>query len=115
MAVRTDREDVTAQREAVTRARERFSETLLVLVDACDEPDLTDVVEESTALVKALSSRAKRPPAVDTAAWAGTISAAFRTSTRSDEFEDAVAYARAAEQDLDSAAYDLATASGADG
>jgi hypothetical protein len=112
----SDKEDLSAQRERVTEAKADFADALRALEQACREaPDLAPVAAECRALQCVLGSKAKRPPAVDTAAWAGAVSAARRTAVRSDAWDDAVRAAQGAEQRLDTAVYDLRTAGGEDG
>lgn len=114
--LRSDREDLTAQHARVARAREEFADALTRLADHARRAGLGDVAEECRALVRVLGSRAKRPPAVDTAAWLGALSAARRH--RDDypwEYDAAEAHARDAERLLDTAVYDLHTARGEDG
>lgn len=113
---RHDREDVTAQREAVTTARATFAELLLDLAFLAAKEGAGDVDAESRALAKTLTSKAKRPPAVDSAAWLGALSAARRHhDAYSTEYDVAEQRARDAERALDTALIDLHTASGGGG
>jgi hypothetical protein len=113
--LRADREDVTAQREALTAARAAWAAALDDLVQAAGLDTVATVEEEARALARALRSRAKNPPPVDSRGLAGAVSAAHRYDTMTDEFDRAVEAARVAEQAVDLAAYDLRTASGEDG
>lgn len=110
------KEDLSAQRERVAQARAGFADALAALERACREaPDLAPVAVECRALQRVLGSKAKRPPMVDTAEWAGAVSAARRTAVRSDAWDHAVREAQEAERLLDTAVYDLRTAGGEDG
>lgn len=113
---RTDREDTAAQAERVAAARLRLREALEGVLAQCGgHADLAAVAGEARSLVRALTSRAKRPPPVDAALFFGQVSAAQRAAVRSDDFDGAVRSVRDAEAALDLAVYDLATARGEDG
>lgn len=115
MALRGDRENTSAQTAALREARERFSDALDGVITACRaDAGVAEVAQESRLLVRSLRSAAKRPPPVDTTAWAGAVSAATRAAARSDEWDEAVARARAAETAMDLAALDLYSAQGGD-
>ncbi|MEJ5915191.1 hypothetical protein [Pseudokineococcus sp. 1T1Z-3] len=117
---RPDREDVSAQEAALAAARDGMQEAAEHLADVSRReagagPDpLHHVASEATALARVLRSRARRPPAADTAPLAGAVSAAQRAAARSDTWDAAVAAAREAESALDVAAVDLAAARGED-
>jgi hypothetical protein len=113
--LRTDREDVTAQQQALDAARSTWREALATLARVAAREGLSGVAEEAEDVARALGSRAKRPSAVDGAALAGEVSAARRHAVLSDEFDQAADAARDAETAVDLAVHDLATASGADG
>lgn len=112
----TLREDLTRQRDAVTAARAVFADRLEVLAELAADEEAPEVAAECRALVKRLTSTAKRPPAIDTANWLGALSAARRdTDAYSLRYDAAEGRARDAERLLDTALYDLSTARGADG
>lgn len=110
------REDLSRQRDAVTQARAVFADRLEVLAELAADEGAPEVAVECRALVRRLTSTAKRPPAVDTADLMGALSGARRHgdafTSRYDEAERDV---RSAERLLDAALYDLATAGGAGG
>ena len=114
--LRPDREDTSAQIDRVAAARDRLREALEGVVAHCGgQGDLDEVRSEARFVVRALGSRAKRPPPVDVAPFFGEVSAAQRKAVRSDEFDAAVRAVRDAESELDLAVDDLATARGDDG
>ncbi|MEJ5869317.1 hypothetical protein WDV85_16400 [Pseudokineococcus sp. 5B2Z-1] len=132
MSTRTDREDLSAQEAAVAAAREGLRDAVEDLARASEEearprgaggrpvtgpgtdPSLAAVAAEARDLARALRSRARRPPAADTAPLAGAVSAAQREAARSDAWDDAVRAVREAESALDAAVVDLASARGED-
>lgn len=119
---RPDRGDVSVQEAALATARAALADAVAALADtarregraAGGDPRADAVVDEATALGRALRSRARRPPAPDTAALAGAVSSAERSAVRSDAWDDAVRAWRDAEAGLDVAALDLAAARGED-
>ncbi|WP_299035753.1 hypothetical protein [uncultured Pseudokineococcus sp.] len=118
---RPDREDVSAQEEALAGARAALASAVehLAAVSRTEARGRADdrldaVAAEADALRRTLRSRARRPPAPDTAPLAGAVSSAERRAARSDEWDDAVRAVRGAEADLDVAAVDLAAARGED-
>ncbi|WP_298804442.1 hypothetical protein [uncultured Pseudokineococcus sp.] len=140
MSTRTDREDLSAQEAAVAAARDGLRDAVEDLARASDEearprgaggrpgtgtgtgsnggtgtdPSLAAVAAEARDLARALRSRARRPPAADTAPLAGAVSAAQREAARSDAWDDAARAVREAESALDAAVVDLASARGED-
>lgn len=117
---RADREDVSAQEEALAGARAALAAAAAGLAEASrtegrgGDERLADVAQEAASLGRALRSRARRPPAPDTVPLAGAVSAAQREAARSDAWDEAVRAVREAEADLDVAALDLAAARGED-
>jgi len=118
---RPDREDVSAQEAALAAAREALAAAAedLAAVSRSEargraDDRLAAVAEEADVLRRALRSRARRPPAPDTAPLAGAVSSAEREAARSDAWDDAVRAVRGAEADLDVAVVDLAAARGED-
>lgn len=115
MSLRPDREDVSAQLERLAQARADYAVALeRVLAECAGDSGLAEVAAETQVLLRRLRSTAKRPPALDTAAWAGAVSAATRAAARADAWDQAVAEARAAETAVDLAALDVHTARGGD-
>ncbi|MEJ5889314.1 hypothetical protein WDZ16_12650 [Pseudokineococcus marinus] len=134
MSTRTDREDLSAQEAAVAAARDGLRDAVEDLARASEDearprgadgrpatgrgggadPSLAAVAAEARDLARALRSRARRPPAADTAPLAGAVSAAQREAARSDAWDDAARAVREAESALDAAVVDLASARGED-
>lgn len=118
---RPDREDLSAQEEALAAARSGLREAVedLERVSRAEagggrDERMAAVAAEARDLSRVLRSRARRPPAVDTVALAGAVSAAERAAARSDAWDEAVRGVRDAEAHLDAAALDLESARGED-